>query len=558
MTSEINKTAALLSGLLLLAVSCTREPAGPPSGIEHIIVIGVDGLSPDGVRKAPTPVMDSLISAGAVKWKARTVLTSASSQNWASMLMGAGPEIHGIINNDWEIHNHELPPVIQEKDGRFPTIFSILRAQRPGAETGSVYHWPGFGRLYQTEAVTFDQRRTTEDSTTAAFCDYIRDKKPVLGFMHLDHVDHAGHQLGHGTEGYYQAVTKADSLIGKVLSAIAAAGIADKTLVMVVSDHGGVGKGHGGFVPEETEVPYIMAGAGIKQGYEIQQQVVAYDYAATIAFALGVTPPYEWTGRPVKAAFKGFSEPSTNWNGFRAIAPPVIHPDKNLYKKAGGIYLDKEAVVEITPGLAGSEIRYTIDGSVPTLSSPVFTEPFSLDKTTVVKAKAFDKDGNESPVAVAYFRLGKSGDGNGVNVTFFPLKDREQLPSFGTLKKGPSWTEPEIGASHERILPLLEPGNSSFGLVIEGYLQIDTLARYRFFTQSDDGSKLYINDKEVVNNDGSHGVIEKSGSVELAPGKHLVRVEYFNGQGSGWLEAYYQGPGIPKQLIPVNKLFVRK
>src|SRR5690349_19942358 len=77
-----------------------------PAGIEHVIVIGVDGLSPDGIRKAETPNIDRMVANGAVKWNVRTVLTSASSQNWASMIMGAGPEQHGIINNDWEMDDH--------------------------------------------------------------------------------------------------------------------------------------------------------------------------------------------------------------------------------------------------------------------------------------------------------------------------------------------------------------------------------------------------------------------------------------------------------------------
>ena len=90
-----------------------------------------------------------MVANGAVKWNVRTVLTSSSSQNWASMIMGAGPEQHGIINNDWEMDDHTLPPIAQEADGRFPTIFSVLRKGQPNAEIGTVYHWGGFGRLFQ-------------------------------------------------------------------------------------------------------------------------------------------------------------------------------------------------------------------------------------------------------------------------------------------------------------------------------------------------------------------------------------------------------------------------
>ncbi|MCF0064013.1 alkaline phosphatase [Dyadobacter chenwenxiniae] len=286
-----------------------------PKGIEHVIVIGVDGLSPDGINKGKSPVLHDMIANGSVKWNVRTVLTSASSQNWASMIMGAGPEQHGIINNDWEIDKHTLPPIVQEKDGRFPTIFSIFHKANPKAEIGVVYHWDGFGRLFQKDAVNHDKRFGTEDSTATDFINYIKTKKPALGFVHFDHVDHAGHHGGHGSEEYYQSVAKADSLIGKILSALKDAGIMDKTLVIVWADHGGVGKGHGGATPQEAEIAGIFYGKDVKKGYKIEQEVYTYDLASTIAFVLGVQQPYAWIGRPVKPAFEGFKEPENLWKG---------------------------------------------------------------------------------------------------------------------------------------------------------------------------------------------------------------------------------------------------
>jgi hypothetical protein len=42
----------------------------------------------------------------------------------------------------------------------------------------------------------------------------------------------------------------------------------------------------------------------------------------------------------------------------------------------------------------------------------------------------------------------------------------------------------------------------------------------------------------------------------LKQGKYPVRVEFYNGFGGFWLDAFYKGPGIPKQLIPADKLFI--
>ncbi len=545
--------------VIYFLVACqTQRSESYPAGIEHVIVIGVDGMSPDGIRNATTPVMDSMIAGGAVKWKVRTVLTTASSQNWASMIMGAGPEQHGIINNDWERDDHTLPPIVAGKEGIFPSIFGILREQKPDAEIGAVYHWSGFGRLFEKQAVNHDKNFSTEDSTAADFISYIKAKKPTFGFLHFDHVDHAGHHDGHGTPQYYAAVAKADSLIGEVLKGIKEAGIEGSTLVIITADHGGIGKGHGGPTPEEGEIAMILHGKDIKKGYKIQQQVYTYDLAATIAFAFKLTPPYAWIGRPIKPAFEGFEEPANLWEGKEVIASPVIFPKRNLYQQAGRLYINEPATVKMSPMADNSVIHYTLNGDIPDSNSPVYKEPFTVDSTTVVQAKAFDNKGNESLVTAAYFRILKAGMNNGLNVSYFKGRGWKQLPAFEKLSPEKKWNSYEFSVDEKTITPLQEKGNSTFGLVYDGYIQIDTPGEYRFSTQSDDGSKLLINDKEVVNNDGDHGVKEAAGDITLNAGRYKIKVEFFNAAGGYWLDVFYKGPGIAKQLVPANKLFLKK
>jgi len=230
---------ALIAGALAAPVFA-QSPIYP-SGIQHVIVVGCDGMSPDGIRSSQSPVMHRLIAGGAVKWNVRTIYPSVSSPNWASMISGAGVEQHGVIDNDWGRAEYTLPPIIQDKDRIFPTIFEQVREHYPRAEIGAAYQWEGFGRLFEASAVNFNHNYPNEDATTSAFTAYIREKKPLFGFMHLDLVDDAGHEHGHGSDEYYKAVGKADSLIGQVEAAIKAAGIAGNTLLIVTADHGGGG-----------------------------------------------------------------------------------------------------------------------------------------------------------------------------------------------------------------------------------------------------------------------------------------------------------------------------
>ena len=94
-----------------------------------------------------------------------------------------------------------------------------------------------------------------------------------------------------------------------------------------------------------------------------------------------------------------------------------------------------------------------------------------------------------------------------------------------------------------------------FAFRFTGYIKVPSNGTYTFYTYSDDGSKLYVNGSLVVDNDGLHGMLEKSGIVSLTAGKHLIVVTYFEKDGGQGLIVSYSGPGISKKQIPVNKLF---
>ncbi|MYI84231.1 MAG: alkaline phosphatase family protein, partial [Rhodothermaceae bacterium] len=88
-----------LASVVVGSAHAHQQSALPPI---HIVVVGVDGLSPDGIRQASTPNLDALMEQGASSFSARAVLPTSSSPNWASMINGAGPEQHGIISNAWQ------------------------------------------------------------------------------------------------------------------------------------------------------------------------------------------------------------------------------------------------------------------------------------------------------------------------------------------------------------------------------------------------------------------------------------------------------------------------
>ncbi len=89
-----------------------------------------------------------------------------------------------------------------------------------------------------------------------------------------------------------------------------------------------------------------------------------------------------------------------------------------------------------------------------------------------------------------------------------------------------------------------------FGLLFSGYITVPDDGEYTFFTTSDDGSRLYIDGKLIVNNDGDHGMTERSGKVTLTKGDHAFHVTFYEIASGEGLEIRWQGPAFRKQLIP--------
>lgn len=504
----------------------------------HVIVIGMDGTSPFGLLSAKIPNMKYMMDNGVVSFHGRAVRPSSSSSNWGSMLMGAEPSQHGITSNGWERTNYLIEPSVVGPDGIFPTIFSVLKEQKPQLKTASVYDWGGFGRLYDRKAVDIDIHSEGSNNTIADVERVILKDKPNFLFIHFDDPDAAGHSIGHYTQPYYNSISRMDTLVGRIMAATKKAGTYDETIFFIVSDHGGIGKGHGGDTMAEMEIPYIIFGKGVQKGKELTATYYQFDNAATVAHIFDVETPQAWTGRPAAAAF--VSSPATIKEKYTANLhyPVIISTMSGVFGEPITVELKTQDAIDIF---------YTLDGSEPTQSSMKYTGPISINKSTVLKTRTF-KSGNAGKVSVATYTI-VSKD-NGVYYKYYEGSKWKKIPDFASLKSASEGTiySFDLNAINDKA-------DDQFAIVFETYVDLAASENVTFYTLSDDGSKLYLNDKLVVDNDGSHGATEKSGSIQVTPGRHKLRVEYFEDYSDEALKVLYSSPSINKQEIPLDKLF---
>jgi uncharacterized repeat protein (TIGR03806 family) len=135
----------------------------------------------------------------------------------------------------------------------------------------------------------------------------------------------------------------------------------------------------------------------------------------------------------------------------------------------------------------------------------------------------------------------------GVEFEYYETTPLGALPNFDLLTPVDSGTAATFDISFRQR-------SEDFAFRFTGVIRIDVAGTYTFYTSSDDGSRLWIDGALIVDNDGLHGTVERSGVVSLSPGYHAIVVGFFERGGQEALSVSFEGPGIAKQPIPSNRL----
>jgi predicted AlkP superfamily pyrophosphatase or phosphodiesterase len=255
----------------------------------RVILVMIDGLRPDAIAIANTPTLRHLMAHGAYTLNARSLMPSVTLPCHMSIFHSVPPERHGITSNVWTPMARPLPGLIEaaymadKRCGFFMNWEELRDLSRPGGLQMSMI----FNESYNLT----DGDRIVTDAAL-----------PHLGaldfsFVYLGTVDSSGHFFGWMEDGYLQQVARADEQLGRIVAALPS-----DAVLIVQADHGGHDRFHGTDAPEDMTIPWLMYGAGVREGYVIERAVSLLDTAPTIAHLLGVKLPREWEGTPVAEA----------------------------------------------------------------------------------------------------------------------------------------------------------------------------------------------------------------------------------------------------------------
>ncbi|MCR8643732.1 alkaline phosphatase family protein [Paenibacillus sp. N1-5-1-14] len=269
--------------------------------VERVFIFGMDGAG-IFVKDTPTPYLDQLASRGAITYDAQAVMPSISAQCWGSMLHGVPAEKHGLTNN---IAGQEKYPL----NSPYPSIFKITREAFPDAKMASFTTWRPINNGIIEDGLDIHKDSSPDADNTEAICTYIDQNPDVkLLFVQLDDPDISGHKHGFGahSEGYLEAITRSDRYIGMMLEALERNYLVEKSLIILVTDHGGGGvrtHDHGSDHPHDMTVFWAVSGPGIEAG-TVLTELSIMDTAAVVAHALGLEAPVTWEGKVPQGLFK--------------------------------------------------------------------------------------------------------------------------------------------------------------------------------------------------------------------------------------------------------------
>jgi hypothetical protein len=229
---------------------------------------------------------------------------------------------------------------------------------------------------------------------------------------------------------------------------------------------------------------------------------------------------------------------------------PQVQPDGATWAQGKQVTVS----LSLPEGLSADDVavRYTLDGSEPTLNSKRYTEPFTVRETTTVKARCFwgDQGGG---VGHQTYRFVAPREPDVALSTSPGLRYRYYEGNWGAVPNPEDLDAKKEGTTGNFGLSVAESGDN-FALWFDGYVEAPRDGMYTFYTESDDGSVLYIGDELVVDNDGLHGMLTASGRINLKAGKHRIRVGFFEAGGGQDLKVLWQGPEFKTQPIPDDAL----
>ncbi|WP_284877287.1 ectonucleotide pyrophosphatase/phosphodiesterase [Brevundimonas sp. MEB006b] len=227
--------SALTSPIVEQAAQTTRP--------DLVILVSIDGFSPDYLGKGQTPVLDGLVAGGAFG-SMRPSFPSVTFPNHYTLVTGLHPDHHGVVGNRFTDAQLGAFTMASKESGFWDQGEPIwVTAEKAGVRTGTMF-WPGseveIHGVRPSQWAPFDQGMPGDARVDRllSWLDLPVDQRPKLETLYFDIVDTAGHRDGPDSAETRAAAASVDASMARLIEGLKALGLYDRTMLVVVSDHG--------------------------------------------------------------------------------------------------------------------------------------------------------------------------------------------------------------------------------------------------------------------------------------------------------------------------------
>lgn len=253
--------ASLFALLFLGVASCATQPKSVTQSSQvsvadgslasdrsTVILIGLDGLRWDGVDRADTPNIDSLVQRGVRAKGMQPVFPSKTFPNFYALATGLHPENHGfLVNRPYdpvfdETFTNDSSSVEKWWDDGIP-IWNVLESQGVrtatagwvGSEASINEIGPTYSIAYSNLMTKFPHERV---DMVLGHLDRSGDARPHFLTLYHDDIDQNAHRFGVDSPEEKAAISRMDGMVGKLLDGLRERELLEKTNIIIVSDHG--------------------------------------------------------------------------------------------------------------------------------------------------------------------------------------------------------------------------------------------------------------------------------------------------------------------------------
>ena len=243
------KKITTILGLLLITNLWASQP-------RKVLIIGIDGVRTDALQQANTPNLDALIASGFYTYESWHQGITVSGPSWSTIMTGVDYNKHGVTSNSYSGSNYNTYPYFTKRaKDCLPDLYQV-----------QIVQWAPMSDNVYNDA--WDQKIKVCDgcganSVSAAQTQLQNPNLDVL-FVYFDECDLTGHSTGFSplNPAYINSIQTVDGHVGSIISALQSRPdyVAEDWIILITTDHGGIGTGHGGNTNSERKIWWIGSG----------------------------------------------------------------------------------------------------------------------------------------------------------------------------------------------------------------------------------------------------------------------------------------------------------